>query len=101
MPFAITWNNDQHTVALHDADYRLRVTYRLSERILRVEATADNPDTKPLPFGVGYHPYFALAPFGGPQAVLTVGASKIWELDENLPTGKLLDVDERRDLRHG
>jgi aldose 1-epimerase len=88
-------------VALWPADYRLRVTYRLFDHVLRVEADADNPDTKPLPFGVGYHPYFALAPFGGPQAFITVGAAKIWELTDNLPTGQLLDPDERRELRHG
>ena len=89
------------TLALWPADYRLRVTYRLSDRFLRIEADADNPDTKPLPFGLGYHPYFALAPFGGAQAVVTVAADKYWELVENLPTGKTLDVDKPRDLRHG
>ena len=89
------------TSALWPADYRLRVTYRLFDHVLRVEADADNPDSKPLPFGLGYHPYFALAPFGGPQAVITVGASKCWELVDNLPTGKLLELDERRDLRNG
>ena len=89
------------TRAQWPADYRLRVTYRLFDRVLRVEADADNPDTKALPFGVGYHPYFSLTPFGGPQAIVTVGASKRWELIDNLPTGKLLDLDEPRDLRHG
>jgi aldose 1-epimerase len=87
--------------SLWPADYRIRVTYRLSDHILRVEADADNPDSKPLPFGLGYHPYFQLASFGGEQANVTVAANKIWELEENLPTGKLLDIDEPRDLRHG
>jgi aldose 1-epimerase len=89
------------TLALWPSDYRLRVTYRLFENVLRVEAEADNPGATPLPFGLGYHPYFALAPFGGPQAIVTVGASKYWQLAESLPTGTLLDVDEPRDLRHG
>jgi aldose 1-epimerase len=89
------------TLPLWPADYRLRVTYRLSDHILRVEADVDNPDTKPLPFGLGYHPYFHLTSFGGEEAVVTVAANKIWELVENLPTGKLLDMDEARDLRHG
>lgn len=89
------------TLTLWPADYRLRVTYRLLDHMLRVEADADNPDTKPLPFGLGYHPYFALAPFGGPSAILTVAANKLWQLVENLPTGSIVDVDEPRDLRHG
>jgi len=89
------------TLALWPGDYRLRVTYRLFDGVLRVEADADNPGTTPLPFGLGYHPYFALAPFGGPQAIVTVGASKYWELRDNLPTGTLLEVDDPRDLRHG
>jgi aldose 1-epimerase len=54
-----------------------------------------------LPFGIGYHPYFALAPFGGSQAILTVAAERYWELAENLPTGTTHEVDASRDLRHG
>ena len=89
------------TLPLWPADYRLRVTYRLFDRMMRVEADIDNPDTTPLPFGLGYHPYFALAPFGGEKAVVTLWAHRRWELAENLPTGKVLDVDEPRDLRLG
>jgi aldose 1-epimerase len=89
------------TLAFWPADYRLRVTYRLFDHVLQVEAHADNPDSKPLPFGLGYHPYMALAPFGGPQALVTVGAQKFWELEGNLPTGKMLDLDETRDMRQG
>ena len=82
------------SLLLWPADYRLHVTYRLLERTLRVEAAADNPGPKPLPFGLGYHPYFSLAPFGGPQAIVTVEANKYWELIDNLPTGRTLPVDE-------
>ena len=89
------------TLDLWPADYRLRVTYRLFDRVLRVEADADNPDTKPLPFGLGYHPYFSLAPFGSAQAGIAVAAGKFWGLADNLPTGKIIDVDPARDLRNG
>lgn len=90
---------ESHT--LWPADCRLRLTWRLFDGVLRVEADADNPDTKPLPFGLGFHPYFPLTPFGGAQAIVTVAAGKIWELKDNLPTGKRIDVDAPRDLRHG
>jgi aldose 1-epimerase len=89
------------TLPLWPADYRVRLTYRLFEKVLRIEIDVDNPDTKPLPFGIGFHPYFALAPFGGMQAIVGAGAPKLWELSDNLPTGKLLDVDAKRDLRGG
>src|SRR5262245_41690806 len=62
--------------SLWPSDYRLRVTYRLADHILRVEADADNPDRKQLPFGLGYHPYFRLAPFGGEHAIVTVATNK-------------------------
>ena len=89
------------TLSLWPADYRLRLTYRLFQQVLRVEADVDNPGDKPLPFGLGFHPYFHLAPFGSAQALVMAAASKIWELKDNLPTGKLLDLDEPRDLRSG
>ncbi len=89
------------TLALWPSDYRLRITYRLFDRVLRVEAEVDNPGTQPLPWGIGYHPYFTVAPFGGPAAVVTAAAAKYWELRENLPTGQVLDVDYARELRHG
>lgn len=89
------------SLALWPADYRIRLTYRLLDHVLRVEADVDNPDAKPLPFGLGYHPYFAIAPFGGPQSLVTVSASRRWELIDSLPSGKIVDLDEPRDLRPG
>ena len=37
---------------------RTRLTARLGKGTLRLEAEVTNPDTVPLPFGLGYHPYF-------------------------------------------
>src|SRR5262249_31404632 len=45
------------TVALWPADYRIRVTHRLSARKLRIEAEVSSGDGKAMPFGLGYHPY--------------------------------------------
>jgi aldose 1-epimerase len=89
------------TLPLWPSDYRLRLTYRLFENVLRIEAHVDNPGTKPLPFGLGFHPYFLLAPFGGAQAIIAAGAAKLWELIDNLPSGRIIDVDAKRDLRGG
>jgi aldose 1-epimerase len=83
------------------ADCEITITYELSPSKLRVEAVVTNPDTVPLPFGLGYHPYFRL-PFtatGDSEACkVEVPAQQFWELEANLPTGKRLPVDASRDL---
>jgi aldose 1-epimerase len=85
-------------VHLWPADYRLRVTYRLAHNLLRVEAVVENPDCMPLPFGLGYHPYFRVEPFGGAAAHVSLFARRQWELVETLPTGKHHDVATIRDV---
>jgi aldose 1-epimerase len=86
---------------LWPADHQLRLTIRLSHGTLRLEAAVHNPDSVPLPFGLGYHPYFRL-PFAGTQSAedctAEVPAGEFWELQENLPTGRRLPVDGPRDL---
>jgi aldose 1-epimerase len=92
------------TRALWPADYQLRITYRLNDHGLRIEAQVSNPDSKPLPFGLGYHPYFKI-PFqsGHIEQDYSVSSSaqEYWELDENLPTGKRRPVDDSRNLTTG
>ena len=83
------------------ADARIRLTYRLSNHVLRVEAEVDAADGNELPFGLGYHPYFR-AP-GGSQSmadwVLTAPANKMWKLEENLPTCEKIPVSSPFDYR--
>jgi aldose 1-epimerase len=87
--------------SLWPADYRIALTYRLSYQQLSLTAVIDNPDTKPLPCGLGFHPYFDLAPFGGEDAIVEVPAQRAWVLAENLPTGAVVPVAGDRDLRTG
>ncbi len=85
------------------ADARLRLTYRLTNSALRVEAVVDTADGKELPFGLGYHPYFR-AP-NGPADVgtwrLIAPAAETWELEANLPTGRKHPVGGPLDFRSG
>jgi aldose 1-epimerase len=90
-------------VSLWPADFNLSVTYRLHRDRLRVDATVENLGPGPLPFGLGYHPYFRLPgvhdlDIGG--HVLQANVSEIWETEQNLPTGWRKDVPGSIDFRH-
>jgi aldose 1-epimerase len=86
---------------LWPADHEIRLTYRLGSGSLRLEAEVYNPDRLPLPFGLGYHPYFRI-PFTAAGAaddcLLTAPARSVWKLEESLPTGERLPVDASCDL---
>ncbi len=85
-------------LSLWPADHRLRLTYRLGAGWLRLEAEVSNPDSKPLPFGLGYHPYFHIPSGSSEGATVQVPARNFWELQDSLPTGKRPVVDPPRDL---
>jgi aldose 1-epimerase len=81
-------------------DHRIQLTYRLAQHRLRLEARVDNPESRPLPFGLGFHPYFR-SDCVGSGCQMWVPAESFWELDESLPTGKIYPVKGRLDLRQG
>lgn len=77
------------------ADFSLTLTYQLTPTMIRVEAVVENPDTGPLPFGLGYHPYFCIPTAPGAAAdelVLTVIADMMWEAEGGIPTGRQLPM---------
>ncbi|HEX3726881.1 MAG TPA: aldose 1-epimerase, partial [Pirellulales bacterium] len=72
------------------ADFRIVADYQVSGGALIAEYTIENPDTKPLVFGFGTHPYFWIPP-GGTSADdcrVTVPVEYDWQLEGLLPTGK-------------
>ncbi len=73
----------------------LDVTYRLREAVLSMETVVHNTGVHDMPMGFGIHPYFR-CPVPG---TLCVPARQRWELEDSLPTGKLLVVDGPYDLR--
>src|SRR5262249_47691239 len=77
------------------ADYRIKLTVSLEVNQLSFVARIDNPDSKPLPFGLGYHPYLAIAAPG--ECMVTSAARAAWELEDNIPTGQI--VAPKTDLR--
>lgn len=85
------------------ADFRIRVSYHVTGTTLSCLIEISNPDTRPLPFVFGTHPYFRV-PLGGAATApcqVTVPAASYWESAAALPTGALLPVDASRDLRAG
>jgi aldose 1-epimerase len=83
------------------SDFRLMVSYELRGNALHSELVVENPGDRPLPWGLGTHPYFRvpLVPGGDANACrITVPVRQYWELHGMLPTGKLLPVDSRRNL---
>jgi aldose 1-epimerase len=78
------------TLALWPADHRIRLAFRLSSNCLRLEAAVDNPNKEPLPFGLGFHPYFRvpLKEHGRAEDVrVTLPVRETWQLRDSLPTG--------------
>jgi aldose 1-epimerase len=75
---------------LWPSDCILSVIYRFTERALRLEVMVRNVGDDPLPFGVGFHPYFRFpcADDGIERNRLLAPARSVWELVENLPTGE-------------
>ncbi len=83
----------------------LATTYALSDDGLTITTVARNDGTEPLPYGVGFHPWFA--PGGTPldECTLQLGAASRVTVDERLlPTGAVpvdgdFDIREPRSLR--
>src|SRR5262245_29449081 len=66
--------------------FTLDMTYRLKDGKLELTAIAENTGERDMPAGFGIHPYFRLPE----KCKIQVPANQRWELENNLPTGKLL-----------
>jgi len=67
---------------------RLEITYRIGLRSLEVSFAASNEDDRPVPFAIGFHPYFLAAGGDVDAASVSVRAAEHLVLDGRaLPTG--------------
>ncbi|WP_374713217.1 aldose 1-epimerase [Symbiobacterium terraclitae] len=64
----------------------LELTYTLTGRSLRCRPVVRNPGDEPMPFGLGFHPYF-LAP-EGEEVFVRLTPGRLWEMTDWLPTGR-------------
>ncbi len=80
--------------ALWPSDYLVEATYRLRDRVLALEVSVTNTGAEELPFGIGFHPYFA-APVDEARITLAADPKHItrWVLQECLPTGERVPLD--------
>ena len=98
--WAVTaFDADDHPDVLAEFPFRFRIEARhaLRGRSLELRYTISSLADEPFPFGFGLHPYFRWPPKGR----VRVPAAARWELEEKLPTGRVLPVDGRFDLREG
>lgn len=89
---------------LWPTDFIIEVNYELLPGRLRANFRISNPTNEPLPWGLGTHPYFQL-PLGAQgeirDCLIEVPATRRWELQDCLPTGELLELDDDSDLLDG
>lgn len=66
----------------------LSVTYTLAGQTLHCSPTITNHGAEPMPFGLGFHPYFLAPEANHPEIRFT--AAKRWETENWLPTGRFM-----------
>ncbi len=86
------------------ADFRIRVSYEVQGRELVSDIEYENTGTGPLPCGFATHAYFRL-PLSDRGAagdtVVTAPVHKYCELEQMIPTGRIIDVPPDQQLANG
>ena len=87
----LNWDSSQPDFKLFPIKHRLSLRFTLDAHGVKLAFTVDNQDTKRLPFGFAFHPWFQIL---GTRAdtYLRVPAQKHMEAEGLLPTGKLLEL---------
>ena len=89
---------------LWPADFLIEVGYELRGSSLRCDVRIENPDSVPLPWGFGTHPYFHVPLDKDSRlanCLIEVPANQEWLLQDCLPTGSRCEVVAEKDLREG
>lgn len=67
------------TLAQYPWDFRAQFTYRLRGRALAVEMLVENRAASPMPFGAGFHPYFAVRDADKPRVRIPTRATRAYD----------------------
>ncbi len=79
------------------------VEAQLTAHDLDLTVTAKNTGQQPAPFGIGWHPYFAIPSGNRADSLLSIPSQTIMEVNKqtNIPTGRMLNVAGKdQDLSH-
>jgi aldose 1-epimerase len=89
---------------LYPFPFKAGITYRLKDGRLEIQFRAENTGRQVMPMGFGLHPWFnaPLSPISKRgECILKAPFSRVWELENLCPTGKIAKPDEARDLTAG
>jgi aldose 1-epimerase len=89
---------------LWPTDGEIEICYSLNDACLRGDITVRNPTDVPLPWGFGNHSYFRIplaVDSNAGDCTIHAPVSKQWELDDCLPTGRVLHEDNVLSLSDG
>lgn len=89
---------DKEYFASYPFPCTLKLTYTLTASGLRLDYKVTNDGEETLPYGFAIHPYFNKMA-DADNITITVPCNQLYEANEMLPTGKLLDVEGNFDLR--
>ena len=87
----LDWDLSQPDFKLFPIKYRLSLRFTLDAHGVKLAFTVDNQDTKRLPFGFAFHPWFQILG-SRTDTYLRVPAQQHMEAEGLLPTGKLEDL---------
>jgi galactose mutarotase-like enzyme len=71
--------SNEATRASFPWDFRAEYTYRLRGRALSIEMRIENRGASPMPFGAGFHPYFAVRDPDKPAARIATAATRAFD----------------------
>jgi aldose 1-epimerase len=87
----LDWDSSQPNFKLFPIKHRLSLRFTLDSHGVKLAFTVDNQDTKRLPFGFAFHPWFQILG-SRTETYLQVPAQKHMEAEGLLPTGRLTDL---------
>jgi len=96
--------DDRSILERWPADFRIRVAYEVRARSLEIKVAYANLGDARLPCGFGTHTYFRLplSDGGNPaETIVTVPVSQLWEVEQMIPTGRLLPLPNDQQLAAG
>ena len=71
--------SDAQTRANYPFEFRVELTFRLSGSVFRIEQRVQNRGATAMPFGMGFHPYFAVPQGSKAGARIATRATRAWD----------------------